>query len=122
MQREAGLFFCRDNGSVRTMTETLLLIDAYSSIYRAFYAIRSLTGPEGQPINAIFGFTKMVRKQLATQRPTHCAVVFDVGAPAKRLAILPSYKEQRPPTPPDLDAQLPAIREVLLAMNIPIVE
>jgi DNA polymerase-1 len=104
------------------MSNTLLLVDAYSQIYRAFYAIRSLTGPRGEPVNAIFGFTKMLRKLLTDYRPTHCGVVFDLGAPKDRLAILPSYKEQRPPTPPDLDAQLPAIREILQALRVGIVE
>ena len=104
------------------MTNLLLLVDAYSLIYRAFFAIRNLTGPQGQPVNAIFGFTKMLRKMLAEHRPTHCAVVFDLGAPKTRLAALPSYKEHRPPTPPDLDAQLPAIREALDAMRVPVVE
>ena len=91
-------------------------------IYRAFYAIRSLTGPQGQPVNALFGFTKMLRKQLASHRPTHCAVVFDLGAPQKRLTLLPSYKQQRPPTPPGLDSQLPAIREMLAALRVRVVE
>ena len=116
------MFFYFGHVSVREMTETLLLVDAYSVIYRAFYAIRTLTGPQGQPVNAIFGFTKMLRKQITTHRPTQCAVVFDLGAPKKRLAVLPSYKEHRPPTPPDLETQLPAIREILLALRVPIVE
>ena len=104
------------------MTDTLLLVDAYSMIYRAFFAIRSLTGPQGQPVNAIYGFTKMLRKLLVERRPTHCAVVFDLGAPRKRLTVLPSYKQQRPPTPPDLDSQLPAIREVLSMLRVATVE
>ncbi|HUJ72804.1 MAG TPA: 5'-3' exonuclease H3TH domain-containing protein [Verrucomicrobiae bacterium] len=104
------------------MATGLLLLDAYSLIYRAFYAIRSLTGPDGQPVNAIYGFTKMVRKMMADHQPIYCGAVFDLGAPQKRLDLLPSYKIHRPPTPPDLDRQLPAIREVLTAMRIPIVE
>jgi DNA polymerase-1 len=100
----------------------LLLVDAYSLIYRAFYAIRSLTGPAGQPVNAIYGFLRMTRKTIAQLRPTHCAVVFDLGAPQYRLGLLPSYKEQRPPTPPDLDAQVPVLREILQALRLPIVE
>ena len=104
------------------MPNSLLLVDAYSQIYRAFFAIRSLTGPNDEPVNALYGFTKMQRKMLTDYHPSHCAVVFDLGAPRARLSILPSYKEQRPPTPPDLDAQLPAIREVITAMRLPIVE
>lgn len=104
------------------MAETVLLYDAYSLIYRAYYAIRSLTGPGGEPVNAIYGLIKMLKKMAADQNPSHHAAVFDLGAPHKRLALLPVYKAQRPPTPPDLDKQLPAIREVLGAMCIPIVE
>ena len=104
------------------MADTCLLVDAYSMIYRAFFAIRSLTGPQGQPVNALYGFTKMLRKMLADFRPSHCAIVFDLGAPQARLSVLPSYKEQRPPTPPDLDAQLPAIREMITGLRLSIVE
>jgi DNA polymerase I len=104
------------------MATKVLLVDAYATIYRAFFAIRSLTGPRGEPVNAIYGFTKMLRKLLADHRPSHCAVVFDRGAPRHRLTILPSYKEQRPPTPPELDAQLPCIRGVLAALRILIME
>lgn len=104
------------------MPNTLLLVDAYSQIYRAFYAIRSLTSPAGQPVNAIFGFTKMLKKMQADHAPTHLGVVFDLGAPQERLALLPSYKEHRPPTPPELDQQLPAIRNVLDALGLPVIE
>ena len=104
------------------MADTLLLFDAYSLIYRAFYAIRTLTGPDGEPVNAVYGLTKMLRKMLISYTPAYCAAVFDLGAPQKRLGLLPSYKAQRPPTPPDLEKQLPAIREILQAMYVPIVE
>ena len=104
------------------MADTLLLYDAYSLIYRAFYAIRTLTGPDGEPVNAIYGLTKMLRKLIADRAPSHHAAVFDLGAPHKRLALLPSYKAQRPPTPPDLDKQLPAIRTMLQALRVPLVE
>jgi DNA polymerase I len=104
------------------MVETVLLYDAYSLIYRAFFAIRILTGPDGAPVNATYGLTKMLKKMVADHNPSHHAAVFDLGAPQKRLTLLPSYKAQRPPTPPDLESQLPAIREILQALRIPIVE
>lgn len=104
------------------MPDTILLVDAYSLIYRAFHAIRALNGPGGAPVNAIYGFTKMLRKLLVDRHPAFCAVVYDLGAPQQRLRVLPSYKEQRPPTPPDLAAQLPAIREMLAALRIAVVE
>lgn len=104
------------------MADTVLLYDAYALIYRAFYAIRSLTGPQGEPVNAIYGLTKMLNKLVADHDPSHHAAAFDLGVPHKRLALLPAYKAQRPPTPPDLDKQLPAIRAMLQAMRVPTVE
>src|SRR2546425_13319029 len=89
------------------MGNRLLLVDAFAQIYRAFFAIRSLSGPGGEPVNALFGFTKMLRRLLAELKPTHVAVVFDCGAPQRRLATLPSYKEQRPPPPPRFEAPFP---------------
>jgi DNA polymerase-1 len=104
------------------MLETVLLYDAYSLIYRAFFAIRILTGPDGAPVNATYGLTKMLKKMIADHNPSYHAAVFDLGAPQKRLTLLPSYKAQRPPTPPNLEMQLPAIRDILQALRIPIVE
>lgn len=104
------------------MSQTVLLVDAYSMIYRAFYAIRHLTGPQGEPVNAIYGFTKMLRKLVAHHQPSHWGIVFDLGAPQQRLALLPNYKAQRPPTPPELAAQLPAIRTILQALNALVIE
>jgi DNA polymerase I len=104
------------------MLETVLLYDAYALIYRAFFAIRILNGPDGAPVNAIYGLTKMLKKMSADHTPSHHAAVFDLGAPQKRLALLPSYKAQRPPTPLALERQLPAIREILQALRVPIVE
>jgi DNA polymerase-1 len=104
------------------MGDTLLIFDAYSLIYRAFYAIRTLTDPDGDPVNAVYGLTKMLRKLIADHRPVYHAIVFDLGAPQKRLNLLATYKAQRPPTPPDLEKQLPSIRAVLQAIRVPLVE
>src|SRR5271154_4179861 len=104
------------------MPAPVLLYDAYSLIYRAFYAIRSLSGPDGQPVNAVYALAKMLQKMATDHTPSHHAAVFDLGAPRKRLTLLPSYKAQRPPTPLDLDRQLPVIRDMLEAMHVPLVE
>ena len=84
----------------------LLLIDGHSHAYRAFHAIRELTGPDGRPTNAIFGFVKAVEKLLGTRRPSHCAVVWDGGLAEERTAALPDYKANRPPMPDALEQQL----------------
>ncbi|MCX7886401.1 MAG: 5'-3' exonuclease [Verrucomicrobiae bacterium] len=107
---------------MKNTANKLLLVDAFSLIYRAFFAIRMLNAPDGTPVNALYGFTKMVRKLLATHAPSHGAVVFDCGPPRRRLSVLPTYKEQRPPTPPELEAQLGGIREVLQAMRLFVAE
>ena len=104
------------------MCQSFLLVDAFSLIYRAFFAIPNLTAPDGHTVNAIYGFTKMLRKLCADFAPTHVAVVFDLGPPVRRLARLPSYKAQRPPTPPLLEEQLPGIREMLAALRVAAVE
>lgn len=103
------------------MTPRVLLVDAYSQIYRAYFAIRHLTTSDGRPVNAVFGFANILQKSLAALDPSHVAAVFDCGPPQRRLAIQADYKAQRPPTPPDLEPQLPILRELLAAWRIPIV-
>lgn len=104
------------------MNETLLLIDAHHQIYRAFFALPPMSGPNGEPVNAIYGFMRMLRKWLNDYGPTHCAAVFDLGPSTQRRAAYPYYKTKRPPIPADMEAQIPTIREMLDAMHLPIVE
>lgn len=101
---------------------TLLLVDAYALLYRAFHALPPLRNALGEPTGAVYGFIKTLRKYIADYQPTHWAIVFDLGAPAARLRQLPTYKAQRPPTPKDLENQLPLLRDWLAASRIPIVE
>lgn len=84
----------------------LLLVDGHAYAYRAFYAIRSLTAPDGRPTNAVFGFIKMLDRLRSWVQPSHIAVVWDGGLAAERLAALPGYKAQRPPMPEALAAQI----------------
>ena len=96
----------------------LLLIDGHAYAYRAFHAIRSLSGPDGAPTNAIFGFVKMTQKMIAKLKPTHVLVLWDAGLAAERMAILPEYKATRPSTPDDLERQFPEIDSWLEASRI----
>ncbi len=98
-----------------SMSSRLLLVDGHAYAYRAFYAIRSLNSPEGAPTNAIFGFVKMLTKLELLLQPTHRLVVWDAGLAAERLAALPDYKAQRPPTPEALASQLPQLADWLIA-------
>jgi DNA polymerase-1 len=96
----------------------LLIIDGHAYAYRAFYAIRELNSPSGQPTNAIYGFVKMLAKMRAIVEPTHLIVVWDGGLSAKRVAVLPEYKSQRPEMPDGLRSQLDEIVSYLESANV----
>jgi DNA polymerase-1 len=98
--------------------DRLLIVDGHAYAYRAFHAIRELSGPSGQPTNAIFGFVKMLAKMRAAIGPTHLIVVWDGGLSAERVAALPEYKAQRPEMPGDLRPQLDEIVSYLKAANV----
>jgi DNA polymerase-1 len=104
------------------MADRLVLIDGASYLFRAYYAIKSLSTSKGVPTNAIYGFTQMLLKVLRDHRSAHVAVVFDLPGPTFRDAIYPAYKANRPPSPPDLIAQIPRVKEITRAMGIPILE
>jgi DNA polymerase-1 len=96
----------------------LLIVDGHAYAYRAYYAIRSLSGPTGQPTNAIYGFIKMLAKMRARVSPTHWVVVWDGGLSRERLAVLPDYKAQRPAMPDGLATQLDQIGSYLAAAKV----
>lgn len=99
-------------------TGRLVLVDGHAYAYRAFHAIRSLSSPQGEPTNAIFGFIKMMERLLELWKPSHLAVVWDGGLAAERVAELPGYKSQRPPMPESLGRQIGCIEEWLKASGI----
>jgi DNA polymerase-1 len=100
----------------------LYLIDGNSYVYRAFYAIKSLTNSKGFPTNAIYGFTNMLMKIIREKKPDGIAVFFDSPVPTERHRLFEGYKAQRPETPGELVQQLPAIRKVISALQIKIVQ
>ncbi|MGA1869323.1 MAG: DNA polymerase I [bacterium] len=102
--------------------DSLYLIDSYSFIYRAYYAITELSNSKGLMTNAIFGFTKMLLKILQEEKPDYCATVFDVKGPTFRQKVFEEYKIHRPPMPEDLRQQIPHIKEIVKANNIAILE
>lgn len=105
-----------------TTNKTLYLIDGSSYIYRAYFAIRHLSSPSGQPTNAIYGFVQMLLKLIKDCQPQQLAVVFDAGRITFRNDIYPDYKANRAAMPDDLRAQVGRIREVVRAFNIPALE
>jgi len=104
------------------MTDRLVLIDGASYLFRAYYAIKSLSTSKGVPTNAVYGFTQMLLKVLRDHRPVYLGLAFDLPGPTFRDAIYPAYKANRPPSPPDLVAQIPRAKEVAQALGVPILE
>ncbi len=102
------------------MSENLFIIDGHSQLYQAYYAITGLTTPSGQPINAVYGFTRMLRKILKEDKPCFLAITFDSKGPTFRHLEYKEYKSNRKPTPDDLVTQLPLLSDIINAYNIPI--
>ena len=100
----------------------LMLIDTYGLVYRAFFALPMLTTTQGVPINAAYGFTMMLTKIIADEKPTHVIAAFDKGRPRARIARYAEYKAQRQETPDDLRSQFALVRKILACYAIPIVE
>jgi DNA polymerase-1 len=98
----------------------LFLIDGSSQMYRAYHAIRGLTGPDGRSTNAVYGFTTMLRKLIADHRPELIAASFDLAGPTFRDQISAEYKANRAPMPPDLAEQVPLVREACEALGVPV--
>jgi DNA polymerase-1 len=96
----------------------LFLIDGSSYIYRAFFALPPLTGPNGESTHAVFGFTSMLLKLLREVRPRAVGVIFDAPGETFRDALFEDYKANRPGMPDDLAAQVPLVHEVVAAMRL----
>lgn len=102
--------------------DRLILLDSNSLINRAFYALPNLSTHSGQYTGAIFGYINMLMKIVSTYNPTHIIATFDRKAPTFRKAMYAGYKATRKPMPTELASQLAPLKEILSAMNIPIVE
>ena len=98
----------------------LYLIDGSSQMYRAYHAIRGLTGPDGKSTNAVYGFVTMLRKLLNDHQPQYIAASFDLAGPTFRDDIVTDYKANRAPMPGDLAEQIPWVHEACEAMGVPI--
>lgn len=104
------------------MSKKIALIDGYGFVFRAYHSLPPLTNPEGTPVGAVYGFTNMLIKLLASLDVSHAAVVFDSGSKTFRNDIYPAYKANRPPCPEDLIPQFSIVRESAEALNLAILE
>ena len=99
----------------------LLLIDGHSILNRAYYGIPILTNHEGIHTNAIYGFINIMLKAIEDEHSDSVAVAFDLKAPTFRHKMYDVYKGTRKPMPEELREQVPIIKEILSAMNIPVI-
>ncbi|MBI4179088.1 hypothetical protein HY522_06685 [bacterium] len=107
-----------------TIPSSVVLVDAYSWIFRSYYALPDFRSRSGEPTSAIHGFLSTLPKladfagEDSGMRP-EMAVFFDLGGPQERLAAYADYKANRPETPEDLKSQIPHIEDALDAMALP---
>jgi DNA polymerase-1 len=114
--------FIKGDYSMPHQPQRLFLIDGSSYIYRAYYAIRHLSNSKGMATNAIYGFTKMLLKVIRDLEPDKLAVIFDSKGPTFRKEIYEEYKANRSAMPEDLVPQIPYIKKVVAAFNLPGIE
>ncbi|WP_075591311.1 DNA polymerase I [Labilibacter marinus] len=102
----------------------LFLLDAYALIYRAYYAFIRAPRINSKKLNtsAIYGFTNSLLEVLQKEKPSHLAVAFDPSGPTFRHEMYEPYKAQREATPEDIKLAVPYIKQLLEALNIPILE
>ena len=101
----------------------LVLIDGHALVHRAFHALPpTLNSPKGVPTNAVFGFTSVLLKMIKDLKPDYIAATFDLAAPTFRHEEFAEYKAHREKAPDELHAQVPLVKEVLVAFGIPIYE
>jgi DNA polymerase-1 len=97
---------------------TLYLIDGSNQMYRAYHAIRGLTGPDGRSTNAIYGFVTMLRKLVADHNPQCIAAAFDLPGPTFRSELRDDYKANRAPMPSDLAEQIGFVHQACEALGV----
>jgi DNA polymerase-1 len=100
----------------------IYLIDGHSYAYRAFHAIRQLTDSSGLALNAVYGFVRMLLKLIKEEHPDYIAVAFDTPGLTFRHELYDQYKANRAEQPEEMRHQIPLIKEVVEAFNIPIFE
>src|SRR5262245_25542948 len=96
------------------------ILDAYSLIFQVFHAIPEMTGPAGQPTQAVFGIFRDLLNLVRDRKPDYLAAAFDGDGPVFRSAIYPEYKAKRAEMPADLSRQIPVIRRVFEGFRVPV--
>lgn len=102
------------------MKPTVILVDAMSYIFRAYYGQDEVLSPEGKPVGAAFGFLQFLLRLLDREQPSHLAIVFDAGPRTFRNEIYEDYKANRSETPEDLLPQFEYCEKIVSALGIPL--
>jgi DNA polymerase I len=101
--------------------DLLYIIDTFSLIFQVFHAISEMTGPSGQPTNAVFGFTRDLQLIRTQKKATHVICAFDSSGPGVRNDAYAAYKANRSEIPVDLAPQIPVIMQVVEAFGTPVI-
>jgi DNA polymerase-1 len=99
---------------------TLFLIDGSNQMYRAYHAIRGLTGPDGKSTNAVYGFVTMLRKLITDHQPQYIGASFDLPGETFRSQLAADYKATRSAMPGDLAEQIAWVHEACAALGVPV--
>ena len=99
----------------------LILVDGSSFLFRAYHAIPPLTNPKGEPTNAIYGVSNMLRKLITDYQSDYVTVVFDAPGKTFRNDLYDQYKAHRPSMPDDLRVQIEPLHNLIRAMGLPLI-
>jgi len=101
--------------------KTLCLVDGSSFLFRAYHAVPPLTNSKGEPTNAIYGVSNMLRKLLSEYKTDYVTVVFDAAGKTFRNELYADYKAHRPTMPDDLRVQIAPLHQLIRAMGLPLI-
>lgn len=102
-----------------TSPDRLVIIDGHAILFRAYFALPTMTSPSGQLTNAVYGFTRILLNVIDELEPSCIALTFDSPGPTFREQKFAAYKAQRPETPADLISQFDLTKQVVRAFNVP---
>ena len=106
----------------KSSSPLLLIVDGNAILHRAYHALPPMTVPDGRVVHAAYGFLTVFFKALADLQPSHVAVTFDLPGGTFRNELFPEYQAQREEQPDELYAQIPMVKDVLVAMGMPVYE
>lgn len=104
-----------------SVSQKLILVDGSSFLFRAFHAVPPLTNAQGQPTNAIYGVSNMLRKLINDYATPYFAVVFDAPGKTFRHELYDQYKAHRPPMPEDLRVQIEPLHQLIRSLGLPLI-